>query len=44
MIDMPYNSYRNKKEALKNALNILNYTKADFIKIETSFKRGDIDY
>ena len=35
IIDMPFNTYRNKNEALKNALDILNYTKADFIKIET---------
>ena len=37
-IDMPYNSYKNKKQALKNAKEILNYTKADFIKLETSYK------
>lgn len=35
IVDLPYNSYRNKKEALKNALNVLNFTNADFIKIET---------
>ena len=38
IIDMPYKTYRNKKEALKNALDILTYTKADFIKIETDNK------
>ena len=38
IIDMPYKTYRNKKEALKNALDILTYTKADFIKIETDHK------
>ena len=42
IIDMPYKTYRNKKEALKNALDILNYTKADFIKIETDNKNIDI--
>ena len=42
IIDMPYNTYRNKKEALKNALDILTYTKADFIKIETDNKNIDI--
>ena len=42
IIDMPYNTYRNKKEALKNALNILSFTKADFIKIETDKKNIDI--
>ena len=35
IIDMPYNTYRNKKEALKNALSLMAFTKADFIKIET---------
>ena len=38
IVDMPYNTYRNKKEALKNALDILAFTKADFIKIETDEK------
>ena len=42
IIDMPYNTYRNKKEALKNALDILSFTKADFIKIETDKKNIDI--
>ena len=42
IIDMPYKTYRNKKEALKNALDILTYTKADFIKIETDIKNIDI--
>ena len=42
IVDMPYNSYRNKKEALKNAIEILNFTRADFIKIETDKKNIDI--
>ena len=42
IIDMPYKTYRNKKEALNNALDILAYTKADFIKIETDIKNIDI--
>ena len=42
IIDMPYKTYRNKKEALKNALDILTHTKADFIKIETDNKSVDI--
>ena len=42
IIDMPYNSYRNKKEALQNASEIINFTKADFIKIETDKKNIDI--
>ncbi len=35
IVDMPYNTYRNKTEALKNARDIIKFTKADFIKIET---------
>ena len=42
IIDMPYNTYRSKNEALKNALDILSFTKADFIKIETDKKNIDI--
>ena len=42
IIDMPYNTYRNKHEALKNALDILTFTKADFIKIETDKKNINI--
>ncbi len=42
IIDMPYNTYKNKKEALKNANNILKFTKADFIKIESDKKNIDI--
>ena len=42
IIDMPYNTYRNKREALKNALDILSFTKADFIKIETDIKNIEI--
>ncbi len=38
IIDMPYNSYKNKKQALKNARDILSFTKANFIKIETDKK------
>ena len=35
-------SIASDSEALKNALGILNYTKADFIKIETNIKNVDI--
>ncbi|MDC6447665.1 3-methyl-2-oxobutanoate hydroxymethyltransferase [Alphaproteobacteria bacterium] len=42
IVDMPYNTYRTKKEALKNAFDILNYTKADFIKIENDEKNIEI--
>ena len=34
VVDMPYNTYRNKKEALKNAKKIIKYSKADAIKLE----------
>ena len=34
VVDMPYNSYRNKTEALKNAKRIIKYSKADAIKVE----------
>ena len=42
IVDMPYNTYRNKKEALKNGLDVLSFTKADFIKIETDIKNVEI--
>ncbi len=42
IVDMPYNTYRNKKEALENALDILEFTKANFVKIETDEKNIDI--
>ena len=34
VVDMPYNTYRNKKEALLNAKKIINSTKADAVKLE----------
>ena len=34
VVDMPYNSYRNKSEALKNAKQIIKHSKADAIKVE----------
>ena len=42
IVDLPYKTYRNKREALKNANYILRNTNADFIKIETDFKNVDI--
>lgn len=42
IVDLPYNTYRNKREALKNANYILRNTNADFIKIETDLKNVDI--
>ena len=45
IVDMPYNTYQNKKQALKNALDLLKFTKADFIKIETDKSNIEIvDY
>ena len=45
IIDMPYKTYSNNQQALKNAKQILNYTKADFIKVETDGKNiGVIKY
>ena len=34
VVDMPYNTYKNKIEALKNAKKIIKYTKADAVKLE----------
>jgi len=34
VVDMPYNTYRNKKEALFNAKKIIKLTKADAVKLE----------
>ena len=34
VVDMPYNTYRNKCEALKNAKKIIKYSKADAVKLE----------
>ncbi len=42
IVDMPYNTYRSNKEALNNANEIIYYTKADFIKIETDKTNIDI--
>ena len=42
VIDMPFNSYRNKREALANAKKLLRYTKCQSIKIETDLKNLDI--
>ena len=42
IVDMPYNTYRNKKEALINAVDILKFTKADFIKIETDWENIEV--
>ena len=34
VVDMPYNTYRNTKEALKNAKKIISHTKCDAVKLE----------
>ena len=34
VVDMPYNTYRNSKEALKNAKKIMLKTKCDAVKLE----------
>ena len=34
VVDMPYNTYRNPKEALKNAKKIMLETKSDAVKLE----------
>jgi len=38
VVDMPYNTYRNPKEALKNAKKIISKTKCDAVKLEGGIK------
>ena len=38
VVDMPYNTYRNKIEALKNAKKIIKETKCDAVKLEGGLK------
>ena len=42
MIDMPYNTYKNKNQALRNAHDLLRYTKAKMIKLEINEKKLEI--
>jgi 3-methyl-2-oxobutanoate hydroxymethyltransferase len=42
VVDMPYNTYRNTKEALKNAKKIISKTKCDAVKVEGGKKVLDI--
>tara|TARA_B100001287_G_C22647596_1_gene513530 strand:+ start:555 stop:1346 length:792 start_codon:yes stop_codon:yes gene_type:complete len=42
IIDMPYNTYETKEEALKNARDLLKHTKADMIKLEINRKKIEI--
>ena len=38
IIDMPFQTYRNKKEALKNAKKLLSFSKCQSVKLETDYK------
>jgi len=40
--DIPFGSYQNKKQALKNATKIFKQTKADAVKIEGGMERADL--
>ena len=42
VVDMPFNTYRSKREALKNAKKIIKYSKADAVKLEGGKKIIDI--
>ena len=42
VVDMPVNTYRNVKEAKKNAILIVTKTKCDAVKIESNGKNSDI--
>ena len=38
IVDMPYNTYRNKKEALRNCKRVIKETKCDGVKVEGGIK------
>ena len=42
VIDMPYNTYQNRRQALKNSINLINYTKCQSVKLETDKSKIDI--
>ncbi len=42
IVDMPYNTYRNRREALKNAKKIIKLTKCDGVKLEGGKKISEI--
>ena len=42
VVDMPYKKYENKSKALKNARSLLNYTKANLLKLEINQKNVSI--
>ena len=45
IVDMPYNTYRNKKEALKNCKKVIKETNCDGVKLEGGIKiKNLIDY
>ena len=45
IVDMPYNTYRNKKEALKNCKTVIKETNCDGVKLEGGIKiKNLIDY
>ena len=45
VVDMPFNTYKNKKSALKNARRIMKETKCDAVKLEGGKKiKNQIDY
>ena len=42
VLDMPFNTYENKVDALKNAKVLLNYCQPDLLKLEIDKKKLDI--
>ena len=42
IIDMPFQTYRNKREALSNAKKLLSFSKCQSVKLETDYKNLDI--
>ena len=42
VVDMPYRTYRNKKEALKNSIKVMRETKCDAVKLEGGVKIREI--
>ena len=42
VVDMPYKTYQNKKDALKNAIKVIRETKCDAVKLEGGYKIKEI--
>lgn len=42
VVDMPFNTYKNKKEALQNAKKIIKKTGCDAVKVESNYKNSNI--